>query len=179
MSSSVTLDCAVVGAGIAGLGAAIALRRAGHNVEIFEKSSFKNEVGAAIALTPSANKILDLWGFDFDKARPADILAQRSFRADTLQVVQRFDFRGVPERYGHRFSAYHRVDLHNGLRELAVSNDEGVPGKAPSIRLDAEVTSVDCEKGEITLADSARIQKDLIVVADGRSVRWHISPEKP
>lgn len=66
------MDIGIVGAGIAGLGAAIALRRAGHSVEIYEKSSFKREIGAAILLTPNGNRILRKWGFDFEKARPVD-----------------------------------------------------------------------------------------------------------
>lgn len=54
----------VVGAGIAGLSAAIALRRAGWDVEVFEKSRMKHEVGAAITIMPSGNAILDSWGFE-------------------------------------------------------------------------------------------------------------------
>jgi salicylate hydroxylase len=58
----------IIGAGIAGLGAAIGLRRAGHDVEVFEQSQFKNEVGAAITITPNGTRVLDYWGFDHGKA---------------------------------------------------------------------------------------------------------------
>lgn len=54
----------IIGAGIAGLAAAIALRRAGWDVEIFEKSQMKHEVGAAITIMPSAVSALDEWGFE-------------------------------------------------------------------------------------------------------------------
>lgn len=43
-----TMRIVVVGSGIAGLAAAIALRAPGREVTILESSSLKNEVGAAI-----------------------------------------------------------------------------------------------------------------------------------
>lgn len=54
----------VVGAGIAGLSATVALRRAGWDVTVLERSRFKNEIGAAITVPPNATMVLDRWGFD-------------------------------------------------------------------------------------------------------------------
>jgi len=85
------LQVGVVGAGVAGLSAASALRRIGHNVEvncpasascstpnllalltslpqIFERSLFKNENGAAVSIPPNGGRILKHWGFDSVKA---------------------------------------------------------------------------------------------------------------
>jgi salicylate hydroxylase len=59
----------IVGAGIAGFSAAIACRRAGHEVHIYEKSSMNQELGAAIHLPPNASRGLLAWGFDTVKAR--------------------------------------------------------------------------------------------------------------
>lgn len=50
------LDIGIIGAGIAGLAACAALRKEGHNVELFEKSQFKTETGAAMTITPNGNK---------------------------------------------------------------------------------------------------------------------------
>ncbi|PTB53519.1 hypothetical protein M431DRAFT_482399 [Trichoderma harzianum CBS 226.95] len=62
MSSNViALDCIIVGAGLAGLAAAQALKLAGHRVKIFEKSLQKGEVGAGINVTANATKILSSW----------------------------------------------------------------------------------------------------------------------
>lgn len=52
------LNILIVGAGIGGLTAAIALRNQGHRVQIFEQSRFATETGAAVHLAPNANGIL-------------------------------------------------------------------------------------------------------------------------
>ncbi len=164
MSEPKVLECGVIGAGIAGLAAAIALRRAGHNVEVFERSTFKNEVGAAITLTPNANLILDQWGFNAAKAGQNLKGQFRKISWDTMEVVYRDPFVGVNEKYGgHKFSAFHRVDLHNGIRELA--EDRGA-----SVRLASAVSKIDCDTGTVRLADDAEIKKDVLVIADGIKV---------
>ncbi|PSN74693.1 FAD/NAD(P)-binding domain-containing protein [Corynespora cassiicola Philippines] len=154
------MNVGIVGAGIAGLGAAIALRRAGHSVQVFEKSTFKNEIGAAILLTPNGNRILREWGFDFDKARPVDFEQFRFVDAATLEVFERQDFAGVEGRFGGRMCSYHRVDLHSGLRELA---EKG----GAVIKLGCEVVDVEPERGVVHLKNGETIQKDLWVMADG------------
>ncbi len=48
----------IVGAGIGGLTAAIALRQQGHDVTIFEQSRMAQETRAAIHLAPNSNGLL-------------------------------------------------------------------------------------------------------------------------
>lgn len=48
----------IVGAGIGGLTAAIALRKQGHQVQIYEQARLATETGAALHLAPNANGIL-------------------------------------------------------------------------------------------------------------------------
>jgi salicylate hydroxylase len=50
---------AIIGAGIGGLAAAIALRTIGVEVRIFEQAAAFRRVGAAINMTPNAVKVLD------------------------------------------------------------------------------------------------------------------------
>ncbi|WP_119293298.1 FAD-dependent monooxygenase [Azohydromonas sediminis] len=54
-----SLDIGVVGAGVGGLAAAIALQRYGHRVTVFEQASRFGRVGADINLTPNAVRALD------------------------------------------------------------------------------------------------------------------------
>ena len=165
------LECAVIGAGIAGLAAATALRRAGHNVEVFEKSTFRRELGAAITLTPNANLVLDSWGLDPEKAQHTLKLQSRTVNQQTLATLLHLDLTGVGEKYGHNFNCYHRVDLHNALRDMAFSPDQ--PGPVPLLNLGHGITAIDCEKGEITMASGKTVRKDLVVIANGIRTEFH------
>src|SRR5512140_1362721 len=48
----------IVGAGVGGLTAAIALRQAGFGVEVFERAAELKEIGAGIALSANAIRVL-------------------------------------------------------------------------------------------------------------------------
>lgn len=57
-----TLQVIVVGAGIAGLSAGLALPQCSHSVTILESSSQLSETGAGIQLAPNATRILHRLG---------------------------------------------------------------------------------------------------------------------
>ncbi|KAH8889261.1 FAD/NAD(P)-binding domain-containing protein [Thozetella sp. PMI_491] len=166
------LEVGIIGAGIAGLSSAIALRRTGARVEIYEKSQFKNEIGAAITVTPNGMRVLDGWGFDSAKARAIDGEQIALISGYTLEpkVVQLFG--DTEAQYGHKMKFFHRVDLHATLRETAES-PEGQPGEPVRIRLGRSVKDVDCEQGIIFLEDGTSVQKDLVIIADGA---WASTP---
>lgn len=169
MDNSNIPQVGIIGAGIGGLSAAIALRRAGWQCEVFERSSFRNEIGAAITVTPNATRCLDRWDFDFEKARPTENLQFRLMSAQDLKVFYRQDNPDLDQEFGYKEWTFHRVDLHKGLLALVVeqADEKGFP---VNIRLACEVKEVDFENGKIVLSDGSCIEKDLIVVADGARV---------
>lgn len=158
--------------------------------QIFERSHFSNEIGAAISLCPNASRILNQWGYDFVRSRGLiaeqaslsslgtmrievnviTLIQGRAFDADTLDLVYFAKYDYMVPKYGAPWYLYHRVDLHTELKRLAT---ESTCGSQPAkINLASEVVDVDCEKGTLTLANSSVHQKDLIVVADG----VHVNP---
>ncbi|KJZ75162.1 hypothetical protein HIM_05356 [Hirsutella minnesotensis 3608] len=160
------LNVLVVGAGIAGLSTAISLRRSGHCVHVYERSSFKNEVGAAINVPPNATRFLVAWGLDPAKHRfvrsrkicfmdPFSLHVTNSLASDKMARAV-----GGADLY---FA--HRVDLHNALKWMATREDG--PGAPVTIHLGANVISYDPSKPSIVLESGQEIQGDVVVGADG------------
>lgn len=54
----------ICGAGIGGLAAAIALRKAGVKVTVLEAALELGEIGAGIQMTPNVARLLIKWGVD-------------------------------------------------------------------------------------------------------------------
>lgn len=118
------LKIIISGAGIAGLAAAISLRRVGHEVHVYERSTMHNEVGAAIFVAPNVNRILTAWGLDLVKNGfdPTDkIVHDDPFTLERIATL--FTGDQVVAMGGATNFQAHRVDLHNGLKWLATRSD--------------------------------------------------------
>ncbi|KAI6301320.1 hypothetical protein MCOR03_000821 [Pyricularia oryzae] len=166
------LKVIVVGGGIAGLASTTALRRAGHNVTILERSQrFDNEVGAAIHVPPNSTRPLIAWGFDVVRARLVRFKHNLFADGKTLEVqwLAEKDTKLIDDVYGGPWMAAHRVDLHEELRRLAFAEPAAVDDAwgTVEVRLGAEVVAYSPETPSVTLADGQVVSGDLVVVANG------------
>ncbi len=98
-------------------------------------------------------------------------------KGDNLQLLWRDSFHKDEEKYGHKCWFFHRVELHEGLRGLAL-DPRPAERKPATISLSSEVTDIDCDGGILTLVSGTKIKKDLIVVADGAHVSKFFLPPK-
>ncbi|KAH6717128.1 hypothetical protein BKA61DRAFT_477884 [Leptodontidium sp. MPI-SDFR-AT-0119] len=165
-SPPLKLNILIVGASIAGLTAITALRTVGHKITIFASSTPLNEVGAAITLAPNGTRLLSHLGFEFEAAKGVRIKSPSVYFGNTLEQqtnaslrdVDDEDMTGFPSRY------FHRVDLHNRLKKLALRDDrEG----SVEIFLGVRIVRVDVENAELELDDGRVWKGDLLIGADG------------
>ena len=111
----------VAGGGIGGLAAALALSRAGVEVDLLEQASAFGEVGAGLQLGPNAVRVLDAWGLTDAlhacAAFPESLQVRDAHNASTLGQLRL----GALSRahYGQPYATIHRVDLHALLLEAA------------------------------------------------------------
>jgi 2-polyprenyl-6-methoxyphenol hydroxylase-like FAD-dependent oxidoreductase len=108
----------VVGAGIGGLTAAIALRRAGFDVAVYERAEALRPVGAGLTIQPNA--VLALRRVGVDEAvenTGAHLRAGELFRADGTQLTRltRETSEAVTRQVGAPLVGIHRATLHGIL----------------------------------------------------------------
>ncbi len=169
---------AIVGAGLGGLAAAIALRRGGSEVTVYEQAPALGEIGAGVNLTPNVLRVLGQFGIE-----PA--VLQKAFRPEhhvfrdwqSGRALFKLRVKGEYERrYGAPVCNVHRADLHEILRSAL---------PAQVIRLNARCTGIARSEGGsagVAFADGTSAEADLIIGADGiRSVvrRSLFGPDSP
>jgi 2-polyprenyl-6-methoxyphenol hydroxylase-like FAD-dependent oxidoreductase len=151
------LRVAVAGAGICGLASAIAIKHAGHEVEVLERSPVLAEVGAGLAIWPNGHRALAELGIDEAHGLSVRGLQVRSWRGRLLMETPVAGFRA---RYGHDLILVHRAELHGSL--LAALGREHV-------RLGTELTTFvqDGSSVTVTLASGQRLETEVLIGADG------------
>jgi salicylate hydroxylase len=113
----------IVGGGIGGLSAALALQHFGYRVVIFEQARELREIGAGVIISPNAMHALNFLGVGervANEAGPAEALVTRHFQTGAVLKIRTADY---AERFGAGYHQVHRVDLHAALASAVRCND--------------------------------------------------------
>ncbi|WP_411126944.1 FAD-dependent monooxygenase [Streptomyces sp. x-19] len=173
----------VIGGGIGGLTAAVALDRRGWRVTVLERAAALEPVGAGIGLAPNAQRALDTIGVgDAVRAMASRQLTGEIRRPDG-RLLARTDNAAAVRRFGGPVVIAHRADLIALLVER-------LPGTA--VRTGTPATLVDPgdplrddrpARVRTTAPDgaSADLTADLVVAADGihSAARRALFPDHP
>jgi salicylate hydroxylase len=156
-----TARIAIIGGGIGGLAAALAMHRRGLEVTVHEQSPKLSEVGAGVGLGPNAVKACRVLGVD-DQVVAVGCRSEwqisRSWRSG--RVIARSPLRETASRFGAPHVTVHRADLLDVL-------SRSLPEKY--IRTSARCVAVTPgpEIAVARFADGTEIEADIIVGADG------------
>ena len=150
----------VVGAGIGGLAAAVALQRRGWRVRVFERAASPRELGFALLLAPNAMLALEALGLADTARRGGVVVTHGEMRRPDGYVLRRFDVTRLADALGAPAIAVRRPVLHGALLQAV---------DADSLTLSSEVVEiVDSGDGvSVTLASGHSERADVVVGADG------------
>ena len=163
----------IVGAGIGGLSAGIALRRAGWKVRLFERATSPRELGFGLLVAPNAMAALAQLGVaETVRARAYEPTRGEARRVDGT-VLKRAQFPPSEVLGGPTVVAL-RPALHGALLD-AVGLDTLVLG--------AEVTGFTADDHQVTVQLDGRevVEGDVLVGADGANsvIRRDLHPSEP
>ncbi len=153
---------ALIGAGIGGLAAALALARRGVAVTVFEQAEALGEVGAGITISPNAGRVLDHLGLGA-AVRARGVLPGTQHIRDlatgaTIRTIARDA--DLEARHGAPYRHLHRADLH---ALLVAAVEAAAPG---SIRLGHRLVAASAD-GRMRFGNGAEAEADIVVGADG------------
>src|SRR5437868_5306961 len=157
-----TLRIAVIGGGIGGLTAAVALLQAGFEVDVYEQAPALTEVGGGINMAPNATRVLRRLGLaeglDREGVRPLGTHQRRWQDGRTLQRAPLNP--RCEELYGAPHLTVHRADL------LAIIASGFV---AERVHLGHRLVGLDGKGDRVAASfeNGERITVDILVGADG------------
>jgi 6-hydroxynicotinate 3-monooxygenase len=168
---------AIVGAGIGGMATASLLKRAGHDVQVYEQARRFGRVGAGIQMTPNAVKILRRLGVEErlrQVAYRSEVRLSREWDSGEITSELRLG-EEVEKKFGAPFLYLHRA-------ELLAAIEFTVPPEI--VHFDMRLVGLDRNAQQLTLtfANGSRVRADAVIGADGvHSVVREIllGPEKP
>lgn len=159
----------IVGAGIGGLAAGVALRRSGWGVRIYEKAASPRELGFGLLLAPNALAALRELEVADAVTRTSAAPGHVEIRRLNGQVLRRFN-----AQIGGPSVVALRPNLHGAL--LAAAGDD-------ALKLGCEAVGVSQDAGRVTLhlKDGSRETADVLIGADGIQsvIRTSLHPSEP
>ncbi len=154
-------EITIIGAGIGGLAAALALAQRGARVRLLEQAAEIAEVGAGLQISPNGVRVLEALGL-------GDVARARSSRTQTIWLRDGPTGRSVLEldletlAPDASFLLFHRADLQGLLLEAALEAGVEVQtgSKLVSVTPGEDATGIE-------LADGRREDVNFLVAADG------------
>ena len=153
----------IVGGGIGGLAAAVALQRVGIQVAVFEKAPHIIEVGTGLSLWSNAMVALRRFGLEAAALEAGSVIEQTRTFLSTGEPFGSVDFAALGEKAGAPSICLHRATLQRLLLDAAFSDDPR------SVQTGRECTGFEADPAGVAalFSDGSRERGDVLIGADG------------
>jgi salicylate hydroxylase len=174
IATSSELPILVIGGGIGGLAAALALARKGAHVRVLEQAAEFKEIGAGIQLGPNVFRMFERLGIT-DAVTNLAVFPENLILLDcvTKQELARVALdQGFRDRFKHPYAVIHRADIH-GVLLAACRRAERI-----ALETSQKVVAIEDDGEHVTIATAQgrRTAGAALVGADGlwSKVREHL-----
>lgn len=162
----------IIGSGIGGLTAAIALEKKGFYPKIYEQAKTLKTVGAGIILASNAMQVYKRLGLEEELKSHGIPLQAMNITNDKLQVLSKVDLTYFKDKYNIESIAIHRGKLQQVLLNNLKSTELMLDHKLHNIRKNDSGCQLDFENGK-------SVNSRVVIGADGihSKVRTTLFPE--
>lgn len=177
MTGKIEAKVMIIGAGIGGLAAALALQRRGFSVTVYEKAKQIRELGAGVIITANARHALHDLGIDEKlEALSSSFSVFHTCHYATGEVLRAVKNEDIRAKVGYASMGVHRADMHTLLMEAVLANDPGC------LHANCEFVSLAQDDAGVTVkfANGTSARADVLVGADGNvsAVRSFLFPQE-
>ena len=172
-------DIGIVGAGLGGMTAAVALQQRGFNVTVYEQAPALGEIGAGITVGPNISLVLG--GLGLEEAAASYASGSTTFGTLHYRTGARIRFSERSEEEALKLRGaltrhMHRADLHKVL-------EDALDKQGDALRLGHRLTNIEQDDNGVTLhfANGAKDRRDIVIACDGLKsvVRDKLFPTEP
>ncbi|MGR4882545.1 FAD-dependent monooxygenase [Streptomyces sp. LARHCF249] len=153
----------VIGAGIGGLTAAVALREAGLEVEVHERAGELRAAGSGLSVMSNAVGALNSLGVGIDLEKRGEALRSYHVKTASGRLIREFPFPDIIGRLGVPSVLITRADLQQSLLEAA----EGIPLHFGAAATGFETEEVPGGGVRVAFDDGTTAEGDVLIGADG------------
>ena len=167
----------VVGGGIAGLTAAIGLRRVGWQVRVLERAAVLHDAGAGISVQGNGMRSLDVLGVGDTVRAVGEPQGSGGIRTPTGKWLSHLDAEAGARLLGSPVYSFLRADLQRALRSALTEGCLVIGATVHHVVRKAEATEVCFSRDGVDESETV----DLVVAADGvhSRVRAQLFPDHP
>jgi salicylate hydroxylase len=161
MNSKSNVRIAIIGGGIGGASAAVALRHAGFNVNVYEQASAIKEVGAGIGLRPPSIHYFEKWGLLEEIERVTHKSVLMEILSDKGEVLLEEKWPALTDDPEEKWARLiHRADCLDTLINAIPPEFIHLNHKCKNIVRHENYAEIEFENG-------VKVEADLVIAADG------------